>query len=44
MSIVVNGRKQYIHHWFSLFTIVAGVALVGLVGMLYKKDGDQLTT
>ena len=44
MSILVNGRKQYAHHWFSLFTIVAGVALVGFLGLMYKTEGESLTS
>ena len=38
MSIVFLGKKQYFHHWFSLVTIVSGVAIVGLVGIYATKD------
>ena len=34
LSILFLGRKQYCHHWSSLFSIVAGVAIVGLVGII----------
>jgi drug/metabolite transporter (DMT)-like permease len=34
MALVFLGRKQYAHHWISLFTIVSGVAIVGLVNIM----------
>jgi drug/metabolite transporter (DMT)-like permease len=37
MALVFLGRKQYAHHWISLVTIVAGVALVGIVS-IYGHD------
>jgi drug/metabolite transporter (DMT)-like permease len=33
LSVAFLGKKQYIHHWSSLVTIVVGVAVVGLVGI-----------
>jgi drug/metabolite transporter (DMT)-like permease len=40
MSIAFLGKKQYAHHWLSLFSIITGVAIVGLVGVLYSKDEE----
>jgi drug/metabolite transporter (DMT)-like permease len=40
-SVIFLGRKQYFHHWSSLFIIVAGVALVGLVGVSSSNNGDD---
>lgn len=33
LSIQFLGKKQYVHHWTSLFMIVAGVVIVGAVGI-----------
>jgi len=46
MSVIFLGRKQYAHHWTSLFTIVAGVALVGIVSVNASKShgGDEETS
>lgn len=33
MAMLFLGRKQYIHHWVSLFVIVSGVAIVGYVSI-----------
>ena len=33
MAMAFLGRKQYFHHFFSLFLIVAAVAIVGVVGI-----------
>ena len=43
MAMLFLGRKQYLHHWLSLITIVAGVFIVGLVGvtMSKKDEGDD---
>lgn len=42
MALFFLGRKQYAHHWISLFTIVLGVALVGAVSiMASNKDLDS---
>lgn len=43
MAMIFLGRKQYCHHWSSLFTIVVGVFIVGLVGvtMSSKKDDED---
>ena len=38
LSIMFLGKKQYCHHWSSLFSIVAGVAIVGVVGVTMSKD------
>lgn len=39
MALMFLGRKQYAHHWISLFTIVLGVFIVGFVSiMASKKD------
>jgi drug/metabolite transporter (DMT)-like permease len=37
MAIQFLGRKQYAHHWISLVTIVLGVFIVGVVGVMYSK-------
>lgn len=37
MAIQFLGRKQYAHHWISLITIVVGVFIVGLVGVMASK-------
>jgi drug/metabolite transporter (DMT)-like permease len=44
MSIVFLKRKQYSHHILSLCLIVLGVAIVGVVGIVYSKDSDKDTT
>lgn len=41
MSILFLGAKQYTHHWVSLFMIVAGVAIVGIVSVAL---GESSTT
>jgi len=41
MSILFLGKKQYCHHWTSLVVIVAGVAIVGLVGIMSTDDDDD---
>jgi len=41
MSIFFLGKKQYCHHWSSLFTIVLGVFIVGLVGILASNDKND---
>ena len=38
MSIRFLGAKQYIHHWVSLFMIVSGVAIVGIVSVSEGKS------
>jgi len=37
-------RKQYIHHWTSLLSIIAGVAIVGIVSVAKSDPEDQDTT
>lgn len=41
MALVFLGRKQYAHHWISLFTIVLGVFIVGFVSI---KSNSQSQT
>ena len=41
MSILFLGNKQYCHHWSSLFVIVGGVAVVGLVGVISSSDDSD---
>jgi drug/metabolite transporter (DMT)-like permease len=43
LSILFLGKKQYAHHWLSLFTIVSGVCIVGLVGVTMSKDDTEST-
>lgn len=45
MALVFLGRKQYAHHWISLFTIVFGVFLVGIVNiMASNKESSGSST
>ena len=36
MSVLILGKKQFAHHWLSVFMIVTGVAIVGIVGVNQK--------
>lgn len=38
MALVFLGKKQYAHHWISLFTIVLGVFFVGFVSVMAAKE------
>ncbi len=40
MAVVFLKKKQYRHHWTSLFAITFGVFLVGLSSLLYPKKTD----
>lgn len=46
LSVLFLGKKQYIHHWSSLLSIIAGVAIVGLVGvkMSQSESSDSEST
>lgn len=45
MALLFLGRKQYAHHWTSLFTIVFGVFIVGMVNiMASQKDSGSATS
>lgn len=44
MAMVFLGRKQFSHHWASLFTIVGGVALVGYVSIMAKGGSSDSTS
>jgi drug/metabolite transporter (DMT)-like permease len=35
-SVIFLKRKLYLYQWFALFTVVLGVAIVGLAGALFK--------
>ncbi len=37
-SVLFLKRKLYLYHWFSLFIVVLGVAIVGLAGALFTGD------
>ena len=37
-SVIFLRRKIYLHQWFALFAVVAGVTLVGLAGAIFKGD------
>lgn len=37
-SVLFLKRKLYLYHWFSLFIVVLGVALVGLAGAIFTGD------
>jgi drug/metabolite transporter (DMT)-like permease len=41
MSVIFLKRKQYLHHWLSLTSIVVGVFIVGLVGVTMSKKSDD---
>lgn len=41
MAMIFLGRKQYIHHWLSLLTIVVGIAVVGYVSYAQPKNNSQ---
>ena len=38
LALVFLGRKQYAHHWISLFTIVLGVFFVGFVSIMASRS------
>lgn len=40
MSIIFLKRKQYMHHWVGVISIVAGVAGVGAVAMVYDSGEE----
>ena len=44
MALVFLGRKQYAHHWISLFTIVLGVFVVGVVNIMASNKEDSAST
>ena len=46
MALVFLRKKQYAHHWISLFTIVLGVFIVGVVNIMAsnKEDSSSTTT
>jgi len=41
MALMFLGRKQFAHHWISLFTIVLGVAVVGWVNIMASSSADS---
>ena len=41
MAVQFLGRKQHFHHWVSLITIVAGVIIVGLVGIRESSSSSE---
>lgn len=41
MAMAFLGRKQYFHHYFSLFLIVSAVAIVGVVGILISNKQNS---
>lgn len=41
LSVAFLGKKQYCHHWTSLLVIVAGVFIVGAVGILMSGNDDS---
>lgn len=38
LAVIFLGRKQYRHHWTSLFMIVLGVVIVGWVALHFSKS------
>lgn len=43
-SVLFLKRKLYLYHWFSLFIVVLGVAIVGLAGALFTGDKNSPTS
>jgi drug/metabolite transporter (DMT)-like permease len=41
MALLFLGRKQYAHHWISLFTIVLGVFSVGFVSIMASRNSSS---
>jgi len=33
LALVFLGRKQYLHHWLSMASIILGIAIVGVVNI-----------
>lgn len=44
MSMIFLGRKQYRHHYISLFTIVLGIVLVGYASLSKAETPDTKPT
>ena len=44
MALFFLGRKQYAHHWISLFTILLGVTLVGAVSINSSNHSSHATS
>ena len=42
-SVLFLKRKLHLYHWFSLFVVVLGVAIVGLAGALFTGDKNSPT-
>lgn len=42
-SVLFLKRKLHLYHWFSLFLVVLGVAIVGLAGALFTDDKHRPT-
>lgn len=42
-SVVFLKKKLFAYHWFSLFVVVSGVALVGVAGALFPGDKNPST-
>lgn len=42
MAVAFLGRNQYAHHWISIFTIVAGIFLVGVVSIMASKESANV--
>lgn len=42
-SVIFLKRKLFLYHWFSLFIVVLGVALVGLAGAIFSGDKNPHT-
>lgn len=43
LSIIFLKRKQYIHHWIGVISIVIGVAEVGWVALTYDASDEDTT-
>jgi drug/metabolite transporter (DMT)-like permease len=41
LAMIFLGKKQYAHHWLSLFMIVAGLAIVGVSAITDEGSSEE---
>ena len=39
LSMLITKKKQYIHHWISIFIVTIGLVLVGIITDVFKEKG-----
>jgi len=44
LAVTLLGEKRYVHHWLALLSIVAGVAIVGIVSVNDSKNDTSAET